>query len=376
MPKTLVFVVNHAGYFLTHRLPLALAAKGDGYDVHILTPRSRHVPMIQEAGLSWREIRLDRSGRNPLNELRTIRDLVRAYRELRPAIVHHVTAKPVLYGTLAARIARVPAVVNAIAGLGHVFVSRGAAAALLRFGVGNGYRLILRHPRMRVIFQNDDDRSLFVRKGWLKEAQTVLIAGSGVDPDVFTPRASGEAAAISAVVFASRMLRSKGLPEFIEAVQLLNARGVRARYLLVGDADPDNPASVTEDELRAWANIPGVEYWGRRNDMPEVFVQSDIACLPSHREGMPKSLLEAASCALPIVTTDVPGCRHVVRDGENGLLVPLQNASAIAEALEKLITQPELRRTMGAKGRERLLREFSLNAVVASTLRLYAELSA
>lgn len=375
MPKTLVFVVNHAGYFLTHRLPLAVAAKAEGYDVHILTPRSRHVPLIEEAGLSWREIRLERSGRNPLQELRTVRDLVRAYRDLRPDVVHHVTAKPVLWGTLAARIAGVPAVVNAIAGLGHVFISRGLAARIMRLGLTIGYRLVLRHRRMRVIFQNDDDRSLFVRNGWLREAQTVLIAGSGVDPAVFTP-GEKESTDRPVVVFPSRMLRSKGLPEFIEAVQLLNDRGIRARYQLVGDADPDNPASVTEEELRRWGTIEGVDYQGRRTDMPEVFAAADIACLPSHREGMPKALLEAASCALPIVTTDVPGCRHVVRHGENGLLVPLQDAPAIAAALEQLITNPQLRRTMGARGRERVLREFSLQAVVAATLRLYAELTA
>jgi glycosyltransferase involved in cell wall biosynthesis len=372
--KTLVFVVNHGGYFLSHRLPLALAARQAGYDVHIATPRSRHTNAIAAAGLSWHEIRLSRSGLNPLAELRTVYDLAQLYRALRPDIVHHVTSKPVLYGTLASRLAGVPAVVNALAGLGHVFIARDLRHTFLRSLIGAGYRLVLRRPNMKVIFQNADDRGVFVASGAVRVADTVLIAGSGVDPEIFKPSMSPDKSRVPLVIFASRMLRSKGLIEFLDAVKLLNGRRVEARYALVGEPDPDNPASMTESDLRS-AQGPNVEYWGRRADMAAIFQEADIVCLPSHREGLPKVLIEAASCGLPVVTTDVPGCRDVVRNGENGLLVPLRNPGAIADALETLITRPDLRRSMGAHGRNRVLREFSLSAVIDATLAVYEAVS-
>jgi glycosyltransferase involved in cell wall biosynthesis len=268
-------------------------------------------------------------------------------------------------------------VVNAFGGLGHVFVTEDWKHRAMRRIIGVAYRLVLRHPHMKVIFQNNDDRLFFVRSGWLREEQTVLIAGSGVDPEQYRPAGRDDPVnGIPVVMFPSRMLRSKGVEEFLEAVARLRSQKVRARFVLVGEPDPDNPASISEHELSGRVHEAEVEYWGRRDDMPAVFAAADIVCLPSHREGMPKALIEAAAAGLPIVTTDVPGCRDVVRHEHNGLLVPLRDANALSIALRRLIENPQLGRRMGQRGRARVLEEFSLDRVIASTLALYRDLLA
>lgn len=366
MTKRILFVVNHAGFFISHRLPLALSARENGYDVHIASPRSKHVPQLIATGMQWHELRLRRSSRQPWQELRTVRDLMRLYRQLRPDLVHHITSKPVLYGTVAARLTRVPAVVNAVSGMGHVFTLR---MPLLRSAISAAYRFALRHPRMRVIFQNPTDRAFFIDRKWLEEGQTMLIPGSGVDVTLFAPGTPAPGDPI--IVFPSRMLTTKGVGEFVTAATMLKKQGVRARFLLVGDPDPDNLASVAVKQLQDWHLSGAVEYWGRRDDVASILAGASIVCLPSYREGMPKSLLEAAACALPIVTTDVPGCRDVVRDGDNGFLVPVGDADALALSLARLIDDPALRRQMGARGRIRAVNEFALERIVEATVGLY-----
>lgn len=373
MTKRILLVVNHAGFFLSHRLPIAVAAREAGYDVHIATPKSRHAPLIEQQGFAWHPIPLTRSGRNPLNEWRAIRGLRRLYREVRPDLVHHVTTKPVIYGTIAARWTKVPAVVNAVAGLGHSF-EEGEASALVRLVVKSGFRFALRHPNMRVIFQNRDNMGVFTRNKWLGEDQTVLIPGSGVDMQQFAPCAPREG--VPLVVLPSRMIYSKGVREFVEAARILKARGVNARFALVGEPDPDNPGSIEADVLRSWTADGAVEYWGRRDSMPDVYREATIVCLPTYNEGMPKTLIEAAACGLPSVTTDAPGCRDVVRHEENGLLVPVRDAAALADALQRVIEDAPLRQRLGARAREIAEKEFSVGMVVERTLGLYRELLA
>jgi glycosyltransferase involved in cell wall biosynthesis len=365
----ILFVVNHAGFFLSHRLPLAVAAVAAGYEVHVATPASKHVAEIREAGLQWHEIRLVRSRLNPVGELRTFWSLLRLYKSIRPDIIHHVTSKPVLYGTIAARLGKVAAVVNAVSGMGHVFVTSERRASLIRAVIMAGYRLALRHPRMLVIFQNESDRASFMENGLLSE-QTVLIPGSGVDVSVFDIVDRSERS-LPMIVFPGRMLTTKGLAEFVEAARILQKDGVRARFVLAGEPDPENLASVPEEIIRRWVSEGLVEYRGRCHDMPRIFREADVACLPSYREGLPKALIEAAASGLPVVTTDVPGCRDVVQHGRNGFLVPARDPVALAEALRLLIEDPLLRKTMGLLGRERAVREFALDNVVAATLDVY-----
>jgi glycosyltransferase involved in cell wall biosynthesis len=365
----ILFVVNACWFFVSHRLPLARAAQRQGFTVHVAASPDETTAQLEAAGIRFHPLPFSRKGRHPVRELRTFLSLLALYRRLRPDLVHHVTIKPILYGGLAARIARIPAVVNAVAGLGYTFLARGKAASVFRDLVRFGYRNALSHGNQTVIFQNDDDRREFVSRGLVSAGETALIRGSGVDPDEFSP--SEAPAGHPLVVLPARLLWDKGVAEFVQAAAILKARGVQAQFALVGEPDPHNPASVTEEDLSAWRAAGVVEVWGRSEDMPEVFRRAHIACLPSYREGLPRALLEAAASGLPIVTTDVPGCRDVVRDGYNGYLVPPREPHALADALEKLIRNAPERALMGRRGRALVLEQFTLDRVVAETLKLY-----
>lgn len=370
-PKLLYFVTED-WYFFSHRLSLALAAQKAGYEVVVVTRVSQHGELIRSHGLKLIHIELSRRSRNPLKELGVIFRLLSIYREQKPDIVHHVALKPVLYGSIAARLAGVPAVVNALAGLGFLFISKHWQARVIRPLVESAFRLLLNRPNSRVLFQNPDDMALLTSCGVLASGQGVLIRGSGVSTTQFN--ATSEVNGLPLVVLASRMLWDKGVGEFVEAVRQLRGQGVVARFALVGEGDPDNPASISHNQLSQWQDEGTIEWWGRRDDMPQVFAQSHIVCLPSYREGLPKVLIEAAACCRPIIATDVPGCREIVHDGENGLLVPARDFRALANALRQLIDNPSLRIVMGKHGREIVEKEFSIEHVVSQTLALYKEL--
>lgn len=375
MTRTILFVVNEARWFVTHRLPIGRAAAEAGYAVHIATPPGPFTQKVIEAGFTWHEVPLVRGSVNPLAELKLLLSFVRLYRRVKPDLVHHVSAKPLLYGTIAARITGVPAIVNAVTGLGHLFLANDLRHAVIRRIVGTLYRFVLRHKKLRIIFQNCDDRDLFVGKRWVREGDAVLIA-SGVDTDTFSPRASRMNDGPPVVILPARLLYTKGVAEFVAAAGRLKAEGVAARFVLVGGNDPQNPASIPEVQLEAWRAAGVVELWGERHDMPNVYRDADLVCLPSYREGMPKVLIEAAATGLPIVTTDAPGCRDVVRHGENGLLVKVADADSTTSALRTLLTDAKLREEMGRRGRERVLRELSAQRVASDTLEVYAELVA
>lgn len=370
-PKILYFITED-WYFCSHRLPLALAARDAGYDVAVVTNVNEHADVIRRAGIRLIPFDLSRKGMNPASELAVLARLVALYRKEKPDIVHQVAMKPVLYGSLAARLSGVSRVVNALAGLGYIFTSDQPKARFLRPVIGSAFRGLLNSRRSRLILQNQDDRAKFIRKRFISEKRIRLIRGSGVDTAVFVP--TPEPPGVPVVILPSRMLWDKGVREFVDAAGQLKKRGISARFVLVGDADPHNPSAIPTEQLTAWHAEGAVEWWGRRDDMPAVFEQSHIVCLPSYREGLPKVLLEAASCGRPIVTTDTPGCRDVVRQGENGLLVPVRGTAELADALQLLIEQPALRKKMGCKGREIVVSEFALEKVVAKTMNIYREL--
>lgn len=373
-PK-LLFLVTEDWYFCSHRLHLARAAQAAGFQVVVATRVTDHGALIEAEGFKLVHLGLSRRRMNPIGELAFLWELARVYRDERPDIVHHVAVKPVLYGSLVARLVHVPGTVNALAGLGYIFSSSRARARVLRPLVVQAYRLALNGEAKRVIIQNDDDAALLRSLGILgNSSQVTLIRGSGVESDAYpaTPEPQG----VPVVVLPARMLWDKGVGEFVEAARLLKARGVQGRFVLVGDADPENPAAIPQRELRRWQGEGAVEWWGFRSDMANVFAGANVVCLPSYREGLPKALLEAASCARAVVTTDVPGCREVVRHEDNGLLVPARDARALANALERLLTAPALRARMGARGRERVVDEFSAARVIDETLRVYGSLVA
>jgi len=364
-PK-LLFLVTEDWYFVSHRLALAVAARDAGFDVAVATRVRRHGDIIRRAGVRLIEFENVRSGLNPLRELETLLRLIRLYRRERPDVAHHVALKPVLYGSIAARLARTPRVINAIAGMGWLYTSGSGAARGLQRVVSGALAAVLRAGI--VLVQNPDDGELVARLG-VPRAHIRRIAGSGVDLERFAP--APEPAGIPLVVLPSRLLWDKGVGEFVAAARQLRARGVEVRCLLAGDPDPANPAAVPSGQIGAWVAEGIVEHPGWVEDMPALLAASSIVCLPSYREGLPKALIEAAAAGRPIITSDVPGCREVVRDGENGLLVPARDSARLTQALERLLRDPAMRRRMGACGRQRAEQEFGLDAVIAQTLALY-----
>ena len=370
--KRILYVVNDAPFFLSHRLPLALAAQAAGHEVHVATPDSPMAATIQKHGLRFHPVRISRSSTRLWKEIQSVQALLNLYRRLQPDLVHHVTIKPVLYGGIAARLAGVPAMVQAVSGLGHLFIDQSVAASLLRRVVMRLYRLSFGHRNLKVIFQNPDDRQLMEKLQLVAPSDSVLIRGSGVDMSVFEPQPEQEGEPV--VVFAARMLWAKGVGEFVDAARQLREQKVTARFILAGDSDPGNPSAVPVWQLEEWHSSGVVEWWGMCSDMPRVFADAHVVCLPSYREGLPKVLIEAAACGRPIVTTNAPGCREVVRHEENGLLVPPRDSVALAAALRRLILSPALRDFLGKRGREIAVAEFSLERVVEDTLSVYREL--
>ncbi|MBU2611903.1 MAG: glycosyltransferase family 4 protein, partial [Chloroflexi bacterium] len=366
--KVLLFA-NTDWYLYNFRLPLAQALREKGHVVVLLSPPGEYGPRLVGAGLRWISFPLSRRGMNPFSELITLWRLTRLYSRERPDLAHHFTVKCVLYGSLAAKMAGVKYIVNAITGLGYVFIGDERPVRLLRWLVNGFYRCALHGTQ--VIFQNPEDQSLFSRNGLVNGEQVTMIPSSGVDTKKFSPSPEPEGTPL--VILPARMLWAKGVAEFVYAARLLREDGIHARFALVGDTDPANPDAVPVNQLEKWRKEGIIEWWGWQEDMPPLYHQAHIVCLPSYREGTPKTLIEAAACGRPIVTTDMPGCRQVTHHQQNGLLVPVRDSRALAEALKILIGDAALRRQMGKKGRELAVAEFSLERVIGQTLDVYSK---
>lgn len=372
--RRLLFVVNNPDFFLSHRVALARAAQQAGYDVHVATMAGDSVATIEAMDMRHHAIPMTRSGAHPLQELGTLVALYRLFRQVAPDVVQLVTIKPVLYGGIAARLARVRGVVAAISGLGFVFVRPGLRGAVVRRIVSTLYTLALGHPNSRVIFQNGADRDTLSRAGAIRPGQVVMIRGAGVDLDQF-PDTPEPVEPPVVVTMAARLLIDKGVREFVEAARLLNRRGVAVRMQLAGAPDPGNPASVQPDEVARWNSEGAVMCLGERRDIPALYAQSHIVALPSYREGLPKALLEAAAAGRAVVTTDVPGCRDAIDPEQTGLLVPVRDAAALADAIELLVTDPARRRRYGRAGRALALRAFDVREVARTHVAIYDDLA-
>jgi glycosyltransferase involved in cell wall biosynthesis len=369
----ILFLVTEDWYFCSHRLPIARAARDAGYDVTVVTRVRHHGSCIEAEGFRLIPLEIRRRSKNPVRELSTIRDIAAIYRNEKPDLVHQVSLKPVIYGSIAARMAPVPAIINALAGLGFVFTSERRQAKIIRGMVKLAFRWLLDRPNSYVLLQNPDDRKALVESRAVHADRTRIVRGSGVDTRRFIP--SKDPCDMPVVVtLVARMLRDKGIHEFVESVRMLKSQGVQLRAVLVGSPDPENPTSIPEAQLTAWCTQGWVEWWGQCDDIPAVWSRSNIAVLPSFREGLPLSLIEAAASGRPIVTTDAPGCREIVRDGYNGLLVPVHDAGALAAAMRKLIENRDLRVAMGERGRRLVEEQFSQRIVVEQTLDLYTSL--
>ncbi|MBD8558628.1 glycosyltransferase family 4 protein [Pseudomonas lactis] len=372
MSPVLLFIVNDPGFFLSHRLPVAIGAQAAGYRVHVASMPGQAVDTIIKAGFEHQELPLSRSGRNPVAEVRLIFAIWKLLWRLKPDVLHLVTIKPVLYGGIAARLAPVKGVVAAISGLGFVFLSKGVKAALTRQVVSTFYQAALGKRNLRAIFQNPDDRDLLLGMGGLDASKVVMIRGSGVDLSLYSSVPEPEG--VPVVCLAARLLLDKGVLEFVEAARILRAHGIEARFQLIGDIDPGNPATVSAAQLEDWRKEGLVELLGYRKDIAALFGAANIVVLPSYREGLPKVLVEAAACARAVVTTDVPGCRDAIEPGVTGLLVPVRDAQALASQLQVLIEDPALRRKFGQAGRELAMRAFAIEEIVGQHLDVYRQL--
>jgi glycosyltransferase involved in cell wall biosynthesis len=371
-PKVL-FLASEDRFFWGHPLPVARAALRNGYEVVVATVSHSYSQQIHDEGFRQIPLRFKRNSSSPLDELMALRQLRKIYSEEQPDIVHHLSLKSVLYGSIAARVGREIRAINAVTGLGYLAASSSWKARILGPVIWSVCRFFLTSPNQRVLVENFEDGEFVAEKLKVSRERIIVTRGAGVDVNIFQP--SPEPTGIPVVLFASRMLWIKGVAEFCEAARLLHARGIKARFVLAGDTDSANPASIPRQKLLDWQASGDVEWWGNRADMPQVYQAVNLVCLPSHGgEGIPKVLMEAAACGRALVTTNVPGCRDVVQDGLNGIVVPRRSPEGLAGAIEQLLADSRMRMQMGKQSRELAVRDFSQEAVVRHVLALYDEL--
>lgn len=374
MKKTFAFVVNEPAYFISHRLAIGLSLLEQGHQVYVIGP-GECPDGLQAYGFKFHSVEMSRKGKNLFAELNTIWQLYRLFKSIKPDVVHLVTIKPYLYGGIAARLARVPAVVSAVAGLGTLFIEKTLKYRLLRALLYPLYKLAFGHSNQTLIFQNVDDRSLLL--DWLKinPSKTVLIRGSGVSLKDY-PVLPEQTDSAPVVVLASRLLKDKGVLEFVAACKTLQQRGIAARYWLIGSADLGNSNTVSQGQIDTWQSEGLIECLGYREDIAELFAQANIVVLPSYREGLPRVLVEAAACARAVVTTDVPGCRDAIIVNETGLLVPVRDSKSLADALQRIIEDADLRGQMGQAGRQLAEDAFAIEKIVEQHMTVYQGLMA
>jgi len=380
MPQKLLFVTANDQYFCSHRLSLAIAAQKAGFIVAVATQINHHKNLIEAYGIKIFNLRfLHRSSMQPLKEIAALYELFTIYRDFKPNIVHHVAMKPVMYGALMAKCCRVPKTINALTGLGYLFTSanntkqsfmQNYKRKIIRYIVCKLFAYLLNDKNSKTIFQNPDDIQTLLHHGCINVKQAVLIRGSGVDPTIFRPVAFKTTFPVHCI-FAARMLWDKGVGELIEAIRIIKQHNKDAQFYFYGTPDLANPASIPESSLIAWQKQGLIVWQGYQADMINAYKDAHIAILPSYREGLPKFLLEAASCGLPLIATDVAGCREIVHDGKNGFLVPLQDVNTLAEKILILINNEALRISMGQHSRWLVETQFADTIIHKTILELY-----
>ncbi len=373
-PMKILLFANNDWYLYNFRLSLAQAIKAQGHDVICISPPGPYGAGLEAAGCRWLPLPMDRRSLNLWTEARLLQHLITLYRRVRPDLAHHFTLKCVGYGALAARATGVPTV-NAITGLGHVFTSDTLRTRLLRPAIRGLLRFCLNHPHSRLILQNPDDREEFLAQGLIHAEHIRLIRGSGVDTQRFRPRTGPRWPGPFRVLLAARLLWEKGVGEYVEAARQLRQEGLPIEFRLAGAPDPGNPTSVPEGTIEEWQKQGLLTALGHVDAMEPLLADTDLMVLPSYREGTPRSLLEAAACGLPIITTDTIGCREVVEHGVNGLLIPPRDATALAAAIRQLYDNPQECQRMGQAGRAKVLTEFDEQLVIKRTLAVYRELT-
>jgi glycosyltransferase involved in cell wall biosynthesis len=372
MTKKILFVVNVDWFFISHRLPIAVEAIKNGYEVHLACDTTRNNHDLIELGVIIHEVKFSRSGSGLFSELSTLFFLRSIIKFIRPDIIHAITIKPVIYSGLIVRtLTSKPSFVAAISGLGYVFSAKSPRVKATRILVSLLYRIALNHEHKLVIFQNQSDNAILSAVANIHSTQKILIRGSGVDLNRYSYKSEPEGSIVK-VVMASRLLKEKGVYEFVAAARLLLKKGLPVQFILVGSSDPDNPNSVSKVEIQSWHESGLITALGHRDDVHNIFSNSHIVTLPSYYgEGVPKVLIEAAACGRAIVTTTNPGCCDAVIPDETGLLVPAQDPQALADAIELLASNKNMRVSMGKSGRLFAENEFDVKSVVSKHLEIY-----
>ncbi|MCI2291184.1 glycosyltransferase family 4 protein [Enterobacter sp. I4] len=371
--KKILFVVNVDSFFISHRLPIALECISKGYEVHLACALTGSEEYLKNLGIITHPIPLTRAGISVIKEIKAFLKIYKIIKALRPDVVHMITAKPVAYGGVACKLLGVNRRVASISGLGYAFIDSSLKAKLIKNIILLFYSFSLKNERTQVIFQNENDKQLFIHYGMIRESQAVIIRGSGVDLTRYVVQP--EPTDVPVVMFVSRLLYDKGIREFIAAVRLIKKENIKFRAVLVGNID-ENPNSAKDFEIEQWQNEGIIEYWGYREDIPQVMSYSNIVVLPSYREGLPKSLIEAAACGRAVVTTDVPGCRDAITPDVTGLLVDVKDHLTLADSIKLLLNNPELRHQMAFNGRELAEQSFDIKSVVQIHMKIYNSFTA
>lgn len=372
-PKRIVYVAaNTSWYLYNFRRPLLMALLARGYRVHALAPEDAYAPKLRDLGIKLIPIEITRSGVNPFADAALLARFISVYRHSNPDIVQHFTVKPVIYGTLAARLCHVERIFNMVPGMGYVFTGASFKKLCIQRIVRRLYKTTMNFSH-HVFFQNHEDRDYFLRHDLVDSAKTSIVSGTGVDTKSFRPGRREKRTGIT-FVMAARLLWDKGVGEYVAAARELKRRHKNVRFWLLGPVDMGNPKGIKPEQLKAWNNEGAVEYLGMTDDIKSYLSSADVIVLPSYyREGIPLSLLEGAAMAMPIITTDSPGCREVVAHGKNGFLVPARDPAALAAAMEEFLAQPALVARMGRESRKAAVTRFDSRLIVEDILKYYPQ---
>lgn len=381
LPPRLVYLVTEDHYFCSHRWDLAKDAMNRGYEVHVVTNVTEHGERIRHAGFRLHRLySLHRTQMNPFRDIMAVWEIVKVLRKIRPHILHNVAWKPTLYGSLAGLIVRVPKIISMLGGLGFTFTSDAPKAVSARKVITFMGKWILSKTRCQIIVQNEENRDVLLEHKLCRLEQIHIIRGSGVDVDYYhpLPRVDRDPTATVQFVCAARLIREKGIAELAAAMQQIRQnpdilRGKTIRMILYGEIDEKYPNKITQDELQLWQGRGWVEWRGFEPNMRSVLQSADVVVLPSYAEGMPKILLEAAACGKPIITTNVSGCRDVVRHRYNGLLVPAADVQSLVEAIVEMAQSDDIRFEMGSLGRTLILQNFARDIIHEQIFHLYDE---
>lgn len=372
--KKLLFIINQDWYFCLHWMERAIAARKAGFDVTIAVPAGGKTDEIRKAGFHVIFTYLTRSGLTPLTELKALIHLYRLVRKISPDLIVNVTIKPNLYGTIIGRLMMIP-VVNNVTGLGSIFSRSNISNRILKNFILYSFKFLAISNRIKFLFENPEDRNLFISKKTVDPKKTFLMPGSGVDIDKFCFEDSVRPDNCIIILFAARLLRDKGITTLIEASKILRRKEINFEIWIAGFFDEGNKNNIPERDLIKWDKMGLIKWLGKRDDMPELISSAQIVTLPTYYgEGIPRIIIEAASCGKPIVTTDTPGCRDFVDHEKNGLLIPPKDPIALAASLERLINDWNLRKKMGEYGRKKVCDFFSEEIVIQNTIKIYNEM--